>query len=84
MHLLHYHVDFKPEIEHTWVKCGLLRQHQQLLGKYLFDGSSLFNVERLSQVFIDLLHCLACMLNVITFSSRWSSPRLGIRMEQQW
>lgn len=50
MHLLQYRVDFSPEIDHMGVRKALVRTHEDQLGKYLFDGTLLYNTIRLHQV----------------------------------
>lgn len=50
MHLLQYRVDFTPEIDHPGVKKALIRVHEKTLGKYVFDGTLLYNTTRLAQV----------------------------------
>lgn len=50
MHLLQYRVDFLPDIDHIGVRKALLRNHEAALGKYLFDGTLLYNTNRLPQV----------------------------------
>ncbi|XP_046439550.1 piwi-like protein Siwi [Daphnia pulex] len=49
MHLLQYRVDFTPEIDHPGVKKALIRVHERTLGKYVFDGTLLYNTTRLAQ-----------------------------------
>ncbi|KAK4016032.1 hypothetical protein OUZ56_030995 [Daphnia magna] len=49
MHLLQYRVDFTPEVDHPGVKKALIRVHEQTLGKYIFDGTLLYNTTRLAQ-----------------------------------
>ena len=49
MHLLQYRVDFTPEVDHPGVKRALIRVHLQTLGKYIFDGTLLYNTIRLPQ-----------------------------------
>lgn len=50
IHLLQYRVDFLPDIDHIGVRKSLLRNHEAALGKYLFDGTLLYNITRLPQV----------------------------------
>lgn len=50
MHLLQYRVDFIPEIHHPGVRKAMLRVHEEMLGKYVFDGTLLYNTKRLPQV----------------------------------
>ena len=50
MHLLQYRVDFTPDIDHIGVRKALVRSYEAQLGKYLFDGTLLYNVIRLPQV----------------------------------
>ena len=50
MHLLQYRVDFTPDVDHMGVRKALIRVHEQVLGKYLFDGTLLYNTRRLAQV----------------------------------
>lgn len=50
MHLLQYRVDFVPDVDHIGLRKALLRVHEATLGKYLFDGTLLYNVTRLAQV----------------------------------
>jgi aubergine-like protein len=50
MKLLQYRVDFTPEIDHPGVKKALIRVHEQMIGKYIFDGTLLYNTTRLPQV----------------------------------
>ena len=49
MHLLQYRVDFTPEVDHPGVKRALIRVHLATLGKYIFDGTLLYNTIRLPQ-----------------------------------
>ena len=49
MNLLQYRVDFSPELDHTGLKQALLRHHQSLLGKYIFDGTLLYGTTRYPQ-----------------------------------
>jgi len=44
--LYQYRVDFNPEEEVPNIKKGLLAQHRERLGGYLFDGSMLFSGSR--------------------------------------
>lgn len=46
--IFHYRVDFIPEEKETRHKKKLLRAHQNTLGAYIFDGSSLYLSHRLS------------------------------------
>jgi len=41
--LYQYRVDFNPEEDRIGTKRGLLSQHRDRLGGYLFDGSMLFS-----------------------------------------
>ena len=50
MHLLQYHVDFAPSIEHMGIRRALVRNHENVLGKYIFDGMQLYTITRLRQV----------------------------------
>lgn len=42
MKLYQYRVDFLPEIEHNGVKKALVRVHENIIGKYVFDGTLLY------------------------------------------
>lgn len=44
--LYQYRVDFSPEEDRIGTKRGLLSQHQEKLGGYLFDGTMLFTGTR--------------------------------------
>ncbi|XP_035708527.1 piwi-like protein Siwi isoform X2 [Folsomia candida] len=46
--IYHYRVDFLPEERETRIKKKLLRIHQDTLGAYIFDGSSLYLSHRLN------------------------------------
>lgn len=46
--LYQYRVDFDPEEDRIGTKRGLLSQHRERLGGYLFDGSMLFSGTRFS------------------------------------
>lgn len=50
MHLLQYRVDFVPDVDHIGARKALIRVHEAQLGKYLFDGTLLYNITRLPQV----------------------------------
>lgn len=50
MHLLQYRVDFTPDVDHIGARKALIRVHEAILGKYLFDGTLLYNISRLPQV----------------------------------
>ncbi|CAK1545910.1 unnamed protein product [Leptosia nina] len=47
--LYQYHVEFSPEEDHTGVRKSLLRIHAKTFGGYLFDGTALYTVNRLSE-----------------------------------
>ncbi|XP_057371400.1 piwi-like protein Siwi [Daphnia carinata] len=49
MHLLQYRVDFTPDVDHIGARKALIRVHEAILGKYLFDGTLLYNITRLPQ-----------------------------------
>ncbi|XP_062128728.1 protein aubergine-like isoform X1 [Drosophila sulfurigaster albostrigata] len=40
--LYQYRVDFSPDVDNTFLRQGLLREHSNILGGYIFDGSVLF------------------------------------------
>jgi aubergine len=44
--LYQYRVDFSPEEDRIRTKRGLLSQHRERLGGYLFDGTMLFSGNR--------------------------------------
>lgn len=44
-----YHVTFAPEIELRRLKSGILSEHRELLGGYLYDGSKLFTTTKLKE-----------------------------------
>jgi aubergine-like protein len=44
--LYQYRVDFNPEEDRIGTKRGLLAQHRERLGGYLFDGTMLFSGTR--------------------------------------
>lgn len=44
-----YHVSFSPEIELRRLKSGILSEHRELLGGYLYDGSKLFTTTKLKE-----------------------------------
>ena len=50
MHLWQYRVDFIPDIEHMGARKGLVRSHESQIGKYMFDGTLLYAVNKLPQV----------------------------------
>ena len=50
VHFLQYHVVFKPEMELIALRMGLLKQHADLLGKHLYNGSVLYCTAKLPQV----------------------------------
>ncbi|EDW02946.1 protein piwi [Drosophila grimshawi] len=48
--IIHYHVNFEPEIAVVRVRCGVLSQHAPALGTgYLFDGMQLFTTKKFEQ-----------------------------------
>jgi len=49
VHFLQYHVVFKPEMELIALRMGLLKQHADLLGKHLYNGSVLYCTAKLPQ-----------------------------------
>ena len=50
MKLLQYRVDFTPEIENRRVQTALIGVHEKIIGKYIFDGTLLYNTKKLPQV----------------------------------
>lgn len=65
MHLLQYRVDFSPDVDHMGVRKALVRVHEAVLGKYLFDGTLLYNIVRLPQVRSLIFTCWRYLPNVI-------------------
>ncbi|XP_001352313.3 protein piwi isoform X1 [Drosophila pseudoobscura] len=48
--IVHYHVDFEPELENIRVRMGILSNHANILGAgYLFDGKQLFTHKKLEK-----------------------------------
>jgi aubergine-like protein len=49
---LQYRVDFTPEIadDISFIRKGLIRTHQEILGHYIFDGTLLYTTIPLPQV----------------------------------
>jgi aubergine-like protein len=47
--LYQYQVDFAPEEDKSFLRKALLRNHKDVLGGYIFDGSTMFTSHRLSQ-----------------------------------
>lgn len=47
--LYQYHVDFAPEEDRTGMRKALLRNHQAVLGGYIFDGTVMYTSHRLTQ-----------------------------------
>ncbi len=45
-----YHVDFTPDIENMNERIAKVRQHENTIGKYIYDGTSLYCATRLRQV----------------------------------
>ncbi|XP_026671675.1 piwi-like protein Siwi isoform X2 [Ceratina calcarata] len=45
--LYQYRVDFAPEEDRTVVRKGMLRQHKEALGAYVFDGTVMYTSRRL-------------------------------------
>nr|QID20004.1 aubergine [Drosophila buzzatii] len=45
-----YRVDFVPDVDNTRLRRGLLSEHRQLLGGYIFDGTVLFCITRFKQM----------------------------------
>lgn len=51
--LLQYRVDFAPDIEHMFVRKAMIRQHENMIGKYIFDGTLLYCTKRHKQVSVN-------------------------------
>ncbi|XP_011187514.1 protein piwi [Zeugodacus cucurbitae] len=47
--IFQYHVDFSPQIEMRRVRGGMLSEHRELLGGYLYDGTKLFTSCKLQE-----------------------------------
>lgn len=47
--IFQYHVDFSPHIELRRVRGGMLSEHRETLGGYLYDGTKLFTSCKLSE-----------------------------------
>ena len=50
-------MDFVPDVD-PGVRKALVRNHEAILGKYLFDGTLLYNVRRLNDVSLLWCSCL--------------------------
>jgi len=64
--LYQYRVDFNPEEDRISTKRGLLAQHREILGGYLFDGTMLFSGNR----FDPPVSC--CYLSNIYYKKSWN------------
>ena len=49
-HLRQYRVDFAPDIDNMGVRKAMIRQHENTIGKYIFDGTLLYCATKLPQV----------------------------------
>jgi len=58
--LYQYRVDFSPEEDRISTKRGLLGQHRERLGGYLFDGTMLFSGSRFDPA---VSCCIKLMIN---------------------
>lgn len=48
--IVHYHVEFTPELESVRVRCGVLSEHARSFGAgYLFDGKQLFTTKKFEE-----------------------------------
>lgn len=47
--IFQYHVAFSPDVDNPRLRRGLLHEHKEVLGVYLFDGAILFKLHRLEQ-----------------------------------
>ncbi|KAG8223661.1 hypothetical protein J437_LFUL001768 [Ladona fulva] len=47
--LYQYRVDFSPEEDRNFIRKSLLRDHKNMLGGYIFDGTMLFTSHKLGQ-----------------------------------
>lgn len=64
--LYQYRVDFDPEEDRISTKKGLLAQHKERFGGYLFDGSMLFTSVKLDpDVSIYIYHLKYLILKLI-------------------
>lgn len=67
--LYQYRVDFNPEEDRIGTKKGLLAQHRERLGGYLFDGTMLFSGTRfdpgVSILVINLISLIKVFLLVL-------------------
>uniref|UniRef100_H2YJ65 Piwi-like protein 1 n=1 Tax=Ciona savignyi TaxID=51511 RepID=H2YJ65_CIOSA len=48
--LYQYRVDYAPEVDHRGARKGMLKDHEELIGKvFMFDGTMLFTTKKLEQ-----------------------------------
>ncbi|XP_039273647.1 piwi-like protein 1 [Styela clava] len=48
--LYQYRVDYEPDVDHRGARKGMLRDHQELIGKtFIFDGTMLYTLQRLPE-----------------------------------
>ncbi|XP_030561453.1 protein aubergine [Drosophila novamexicana] len=50
-----YRVDFSPDVDNTRLRRGLLSEHRQLLGGYIFDGTVLFCTTKFKEDTLELV-----------------------------
>lgn len=58
--LYKYHVDYNPAEDRTFIRKVMLREHEKSIGKYMFDGSTLFSIQRLCVEVRCLSNSLMC------------------------
>ncbi|XP_037932145.1 protein aubergine-like [Teleopsis dalmanni] len=51
-----YRVDFAPEVDLLHVRRGMIGQHKDLFGGYVFDGTLLFSTQNLKSIMVNDVH----------------------------
>lgn len=49
-----YRVDFNPEVDHKGARRGMLRDHREKLGNFMFDGTMLFSTKLLEKPSVEV------------------------------
>ncbi len=84
MHLLQYRVDFTPEIDHPGVKKALIRVHERTLGKYVFDGTLLYNTTRLAQVNDKTKMSIIAAAQFLNYYYFFTAAGIGVETDVRW
>jgi len=69
-HAFFCRVDFSPEVDHKGARRAMLRDHREMLGNFMFDGTMLFTTRLLQKPVIRYCRFVSIVFKTTTLDKK--------------